>query len=69
MEISMKGAAASGTPFVSFFTPEEMVNLAKDAGLKNMQTLSTKDMINLYFKNRTDNLIPADGEFFLIAKT
>jgi methyltransferase (TIGR00027 family) len=69
MEMSIKGAAASGTPFVSFFTFEEIVKLAESIGLKEIQTVSTKDMKDRYFKNRSDNLVPANGEFFLVAKT
>jgi len=69
MEMSIKGAAASGTPFVSFFSVEEIIKLARKVGLKEIQTISTKDMTEKYFKNRTDNLLPASGEFFLVAKT
>lgn len=69
MEMSIKGAAASGTPFVSFFTFEEIVKLAERIGLKEIQTVSTKDMTDRYFKNRADNLVPANGEFFLVART
>lgn len=68
-EIAIKGAAASGTPFVSFFSIEDIVKLAGEIGLKEIQTVSTKDMIEKYFKERTDNLVPASGEFFLVAKT
>jgi len=69
MEMSIKGAAASGTPFVSFFTFDEITKLAIEIGLREIQTISTNDMKEKYFKNRTDNLVPANGEFFLIAKT
>lgn len=69
MEMSIKGAAASGTPFVSFFSVEEIIKLAEKVGLKEIQTISTKDMTEKYFNNRTDNLLPASGEFFLVAKT
>lgn len=68
MEMSIKGAAASGTPFVSFFSIEEIVRLAEKIGLKEIQTISTKGMKDRYFKDRTDNLVPASGEFFLVAK-
>ncbi len=68
-EIAIKGANASGTPFVSFFSVEEIIKLAEEAGLQEIQTVSTKDMTENYFKDRTDNLLPASGEFFLIAKT
>ncbi|MBX6360168.1 MAG: class I SAM-dependent methyltransferase [Acidobacterium ailaaui] len=69
MEMSMKGAAASGTPFVSFLSMDEIVKLAHEVGLKEIKTVSTKDMTVKYFRNRTDNLVPASGEFFLVAKT
>lgn len=68
-EIANKGAEASGTPFLSFFSVEEIVTLADEIGLKEIQTVSTKDMIERYFKDRADNLVPASGEFFLVART
>jgi methyltransferase (TIGR00027 family) len=68
LEMAIKGAAASGTPFVSFFSVEEIVKLADEIGLKDIQTVSTKDMTERYFKERADNLVPASGEFFLVAK-
>jgi len=67
-EIGEKGAAATGTPFVSFFEPHEILALAHEAGLKDVKTISTKDMEE-YFTNRTDNLSPASGEVFLLATT
>lgn len=66
--IANEGAEASGTPFVSFFPIEEIVKLANEIGLKEIQIISTKDMIEKYFKDRTDNLVPASGEFFLVVK-
>lgn len=67
-EVANKGAEASGTPFVSFFTVGEVIKLAREAGLKQIQTISTKDMTDMYFKDRSDNLAPASGEFFLVAE-
>ncbi|MEA4916594.1 class I SAM-dependent methyltransferase [Proteiniphilum sp.] len=67
-KIANEGAEASGNPFVSFFPIEEIVKLANEIGLKEIQTISTKDMTEKYFKDRTDNLVPASGEFFLVAK-
>lgn len=69
MEISMKGASASGTPMISFFAPEEMLDLAHKTGFKTAKLVSTKDMEQLYFAGRTDDLSPANGEVFLIATT
>ena len=64
-----KGARAAGTPFISFFTPDEIMDLAREAGLKEAKTISTKDMVQRYFANRTDDLLPASGEVFLLATT
>ena len=66
-EIAEKGAHSSGTPFISFFTPGEILELARDAGFKEAKTISTKDMD--YFTNRADHLLPASGEVFLLATT
>lgn len=66
MEMSMKGASASGTPMISFFTTDEILSLANEAGFKEIKTVSTKDMEELYFSNRTDNLLPSSGEVFLL---
>ena len=66
-EIAEKGARASGTPFVSFFAPDEVLNLAFESVLKDAITISTKDLKQRYFANRTDHLLPASGEMFLLA--
>lgn len=66
-ERAEKGARESGTPMVSFFKPDEILALADKAGFKEAKTISTKNMEQLYFADRTDNLIPASGEIFLLA--
>jgi methyltransferase (TIGR00027 family) len=68
-EIAAKGALAAGTPFVSFFIPNEILELAREAGFKETKIISTKDMEQYYFTNRTDHLLPASGEVFLLATT
>jgi methyltransferase (TIGR00027 family) len=68
-EMAEKGARASGTPFVSFFAPDQVLIMAKNAGFKDAKTISTRDMEQSYFKNRTDGLLPASGEIFLLATT
>jgi methyltransferase (TIGR00027 family) len=68
-EIGEKGARERGTPFVSFFAPNEILTLASNAGFKDIKTISTKEMEQLYFAGRTDNLLPASGEVFLLATT
>lgn len=65
--IAEKGAREAGTPFVSYFSMDELLALAKDAGFKKAKTISTKDMDRRYFADRTDGLLPASGEVFLVA--
>ena len=69
VEMGAKGALESGTPFVSFFAPNEILELANNAGLKNARIISTKDMKQLYFAGRSDGLLPVGGEVFLLAAT
>ena len=68
-EIAEKGAHEAGTLMVSFFTPVEILTLANNAGFKEAKIISTNDMEHYYFTNRTDNLLPASGEVFLVAST
>ncbi|MDB5282092.1 MAG: methyltransferase [Bacteroidota bacterium] len=67
-EMAEKGARAAGTPFMSFFAPEEILAQANEAGFKEAKTISTKDMEQRYFANRTDNILPASGEVFLLGE-
>lgn len=68
LEFSMKKAAESGTPFISLFNSKMMIELAHDAGLKDAITIHSEEIIDRYFHNRADQLIPAIGECFLIIK-
>ncbi len=68
-ELEEKGARAAGTPFVSFFTSDEILTLANEAGFKETRTIATKDLEQFYFADRTDHLLPASGEVFLLATT
>lgn len=69
IEMSIKGAREAGTPMISFFSPKEILEMAKKVGFKEPKTISTKDMQQLYFANRTDDFLPASGEVFLLATT
>jgi methyltransferase (TIGR00027 family) len=68
-EFAMKGARAAGTPFISFFTPEEMLLLAQDAGFKKGHCISAANLTQRYFADRTDRLRPASAEELLVATT
>jgi methyltransferase (TIGR00027 family) len=64
-----KAARASGTSFLSAFTPPEMLELGHKAGFRNVHCVSGDDLAARYFTNRTDALRPSNGEAFLIATT
>ena len=61
MERAAQGARASGTPFISFFTPGEMLALARDAGFKQVQHVSAAALGERYFAGRTDGLRPPNN--------
>lgn len=64
-----EGARRSGTPFVSFFQPEELVKLAEDAGFAAARHISSAELTTRYFADRTDGLRPAESEQIIIATT
>lgn len=67
LEISSRGAAASGTPFVSFYTPDEMTALALECGFKTAEHVSGTTLGERYFAGRADGLRPSTGEDLLVA--
>ena len=70
VERAAEGARASGTPFISFFTPAEMLALARDAGFKEVQHVSADMLAQRYFAGRTDGLRPpSHSEELLVAAT
>ena len=70
LEQSAKGARASGTPFISFFEPAELLALARDAGFRKVRHVSASALGEQYFAGREDGLRPPkNGEEFLVATT
>lgn len=69
VEMAMKGAAAAGTPFLSFFAPEELLDLARKTGFKKARHVGAADLEARYFRGRTDGLRPSSGEELLVATT
>jgi methyltransferase (TIGR00027 family) len=63
------GARAAGTPFISFYTPDEMLVLAREAGLKDARHVSGTMLGERYFAGRTDGLRASSGEDLLVAST
>jgi methyltransferase (TIGR00027 family) len=64
-----RGARAAGTPFRSFFTPPQMLELAREAGFREARHVSAEELAVRYFEGRTDGLRPSRGEEFLVATT
>src|SRR5207245_7347764 len=58
LQLAEKGARASGTPFISFFTPTEMLTLAREAGFREVRHVSAATLAQRYFAGRTDGLRP-----------
>ncbi|MDX6356355.1 MAG: hypothetical protein QOF98_3258 [Streptomyces sp.] len=69
LEATKPKAQAAGTPFVSFYTPQEMLALAGDAGFKEVQHVSGSSLAERYFSGRSDGLRPSTGEDLLVAGT
>ena len=70
VERAAAGARASGTPFISFFTPDEMLALARAAGFKEVRHVSAAALAERYFAGRTDGLRPPNNaEELLVATT
>ena len=68
-QASEKGARASGTPFISFYTPPEMLALAREAGFKDARHIPGTLLAERYFADRADGLRPSSGEDLLVATT
>jgi O-methyltransferase involved in polyketide biosynthesis len=69
LEMSTSGARASGTPFISFFAPPDMLALAREAGFKDAQHVSAALLNQRYFAGRPDGLRTSSGEDLLLATT
>jgi methyltransferase (TIGR00027 family) len=70
IERAAEGARANGTPFISFFTPTEMLELAREAGFRDVQHVSAAALARRYFAGRTDGLRPPNNsEELLLATT
>lgn len=68
-QVVERGARAAGTPFVSFFTPADMLALARDAGFTEAVHVSAAGLAERYFAGRTDGLRPSSAEDLLVAGT
>ncbi len=70
IEAAARGARANGTPWVSFFTPDEMLALARESGLVDAKHVSADALTKRYFPGRSDGLrLPSNSEELLVATT
>jgi methyltransferase (TIGR00027 family) len=69
LELAEKGARASGTPFISFFTPTEMLSLARAAGFREVQHVPAATLAQRYFADRPDGLRPPNNAEELLVAT
>jgi O-methyltransferase involved in polyketide biosynthesis len=60
-------AREAGTPFLSFFTPNRLLELAGEAGFRDVRHTAADDLNKRYFVGRTDGLKTTNAEEFLVA--
>ncbi|WP_427921775.1 class I SAM-dependent methyltransferase [Streptomyces sp. cg40] len=69
LEVAVRGARAAGTPFLSFFTPEQVLELGRACGFREARHVSAADLAERYFGGRTDGVGPSRGEEVMVAST
>ncbi|WP_327293067.1 class I SAM-dependent methyltransferase [Streptomyces sp. NBC_01198] len=69
LRASEKNARASGTPFLSLYAPQRMLELAREAGFAEVRHVPGSLLAERYFADRTDGLRPSSGEDLLLATT
>ena len=68
-EYAERGARASGTPFISFFSPAAILELAREAGFARVRHVPATELSQRYFGCRADGLRTSSGEELLVATT
>lgn len=64
-----KGAAAAGTPFISYYAPDDIGAMARSAGFREVAHVTGPELTRRWFAGRPDGLRPSTGEDFLVAAT
>ncbi|MFJ9818887.1 class I SAM-dependent methyltransferase [Streptomyces sp. NPDC101151] len=67
LRAAVDGARAAGTPFLSFFTPPQILALAREAGFSEVRHVTAEELTERYFAGRADGLRPSRGEELLVA--
>jgi methyltransferase (TIGR00027 family) len=68
-QLAAEGARRSGTPFISFFTPADMLAMTQEAGFRQSRHVSAATLTQRYFAGRIDELRTVTGEELLVAMT
>ena len=66
-EYAERGARASGTPFLSFFSPDGILELAREAGFAQVRHVPAAELNQRYFGGRDDGLRTSSGEELVVA--
>ncbi len=49
LDVAVRGARAAGTPFLSFFTPEQMLELGRECGFREVRHVPAAELAERYF--------------------
>lgn len=69
LEVAVRGARAAGTPFLSFFTPEQMLELGRECGFRDVRHVPAAELAERYFAGVGDGAMPSRGEEVMVAGT
>jgi methyltransferase (TIGR00027 family) len=69
LEMAAKGARESGTPFITFYMPDEILAVAREAGFREARHISAAALTERYFAGRPDGLRPPNNAEELIVAT
>ena len=70
IEAAARGARENGTPWLSFFRPDEILALASAAGFRHVEHVSADALTARYFAGRGDGMrLPSNSEELLVAQT
>ena len=68
-EAQKKWLAQRGVRFETFFTPDEISSMLKQAGLIDVQQLTPEEAQKVYFEGRTDGLSASEVERLIVGKS
>ncbi|QTE00066.1 class I SAM-dependent methyltransferase [Streptomyces cyanogenus] len=64
-----RGARAAGTPFLSYFTPPQILDLIRGTGFRDARHIPAEELTRRYFTARPDGLRPSRAEELVLATT